>query len=77
MGLLPPHSIEAEQSTLGALMLDMYPKGALAEAEYHPGQDPTEVLQWFDSGNYMIQRQPRLENLGKMRFCPPRAQSAM
>ncbi|MEA1959256.1 MAG: hypothetical protein U9N44_06325, partial [Chloroflexota bacterium] len=22
MGLLPPHSIEAEQSTLGALMLD-------------------------------------------------------
>ena len=47
----------------GAMMLDMYPKGPLAAQSYAPGQNPFEVLPWFDSGNYVVQVQPRLHNL--------------
>lgn len=46
-----------------AMMLDMYPKGRLGAQSYAPGQDPTEVLSWFDSGNYTIRRQEPMENL--------------
>ena len=46
-----------------AMMLDMYPKGRLSEQRYEPGQDPTEILSWFDAGNYTIQRQMPKENL--------------
>ncbi len=49
--------------SFGALMLDMYPKGPLRDQAYKPGEDPFETLDWFDGGNYMIQRQPKLENL--------------
>lgn len=38
--------------SFGAMMIDLYPKGPLTEASYSPGQDPTEVLRWFDAGNY-------------------------
>lgn len=54
---------DRQTASLGALMLDMYPKGPLGASDYQAGQNPTEVLQWFDSGNYSIIRQPRLENL--------------
>ncbi len=47
----------------GAMMLDMYPKGPLDGQEYAPGQDPMEVLPWFDGGNYVVQVQPRMRNL--------------
>lgn len=46
-----------------AMMLDLYPKGPLGAEPYTPGQDPTEILGWFDGGNYMIQRQEPMENL--------------
>lgn len=46
-----------------AMMLDMYPKGRLGEQVYKPGQDPMEILAWFDGGNYTIQRQEPMENL--------------
>ncbi len=49
--------------SFGALMLDMYPKGPLRDHPYAPGDDPTEVLSWFDGGNYMIQKQERHQNL--------------
>ena len=49
--------------SFGALMLDMYPKGPLRDQTYRPGDNPFETLNWFDGGNYMIQRQPKLENL--------------
>jgi glycosyltransferase involved in cell wall biosynthesis len=51
------------QHALPAMMLDLYPEGPLAEASYQPGQDPTEVLAWFDAGNYGIKRQELLGNL--------------
>ncbi|MCQ0090995.1 glycosyltransferase family 2 protein [Roseovarius sp. M141] len=50
-------------ASFGALMLDMYPKGKLSAHSYAAGDDPCDTLQWFDAGNYMIQKQDRLENL--------------
>ena len=49
--------------SFGALMLDMYPKGPLSTAPYAAGDDPAGALPWFDGGNYMIQKQERLQNL--------------
>lgn len=49
--------------SFGAMMLDLYPQGPLAAQTYTPGQDPLEVLPWFDSGNYVVQVQPRMRNL--------------
>lgn len=49
--------------SFGALMLDMYPKGPLAGHQYLPGENPFQTLCWFDGGNYMIQKQPILQNL--------------
>jgi len=46
----------------GALMLDMYPKGPLDSEIYRPGNDPFEILRWFDAGNYRIQMQRALQN---------------
>ncbi len=46
-----------------AMMLDLYPKGRISDHSYRPGSDPTEVLGWFDRGNYAIRRQDPLGNL--------------
>lgn len=43
------------QASFGALMLDLYPKGSLQAAQYTPGDDPIETLNWFDPGNYRTQ----------------------
>lgn len=47
----------------GALMLDLYPKGALGDQGYDPATDPTDVLNWFDAAPYRAQRQSPLGNL--------------
>ena len=49
--------------SMGALMLDMYPKGPLNAQSHHPGQNPVETLPWFDAGPYSVTRQPRMKNL--------------
>ena len=49
--------------SFGALMLDMYPKGRLSAQTYTAGDDPCQILQWFDAGNYLIQRHEVLKNL--------------
>ena len=41
-----------------AMMLELYPKGAIGAQSYAPGQDPREVLGWYDAGNYTIRPQP-------------------
>lgn len=46
-----------------AMLLDMYPKGALDAQPYREGQDPFEIAQYFDSGNYLFQRNSRFGNL--------------
>jgi glycosyltransferase involved in cell wall biosynthesis len=51
------------QRSFAAMMLDMYPEGALSDAHYCAGQNPTDVLAWFDAGNYGITRQEPLGNL--------------
>ncbi len=47
----------------GAMLLDMYPKGDITEAACVPGENPFETACWFDSGNYVISRNPRYWNL--------------
>jgi hypothetical protein len=47
----------------GAMMLDMYPKGAMHEQPYREGQNPFEIAQYFDSGNYTIRRNWPYQNL--------------
>lgn len=49
--------------SFSAMMLDMYPKGPISARPYQEGQNPFEIAQWFDSGNYTIHRNPGLGNL--------------
>ncbi len=51
------------QPVLPAMMLELYPKGPLDQAEYAPGSDPTACLNWFDAGNYTIAHRPLLDCL--------------
>lgn len=44
---------------MAATMLDLYPKGPLSQVRHSPGQNPTEVLPWFDAFGYERTPQPR------------------
>lgn len=52
-----------EQAGFGALMLDLFPKGRLDAQTCRMGQDPVEVLQWFDPEPYRAVRQAPQGNL--------------
>lgn len=52
-----------EIRSFSAMLLDMYPKGALEKAQYRSGQNPFEIAKWFDSGNYTIEKNPLYGNL--------------
>ncbi|MEZ5750599.1 MAG: glycosyltransferase family 2 protein [Paracoccaceae bacterium] len=45
---------------MGAVMLDLYPKGPLSSVRFRPGDDPTEALGWYDAANYTITPKPDL-----------------
>ncbi|EEW26504.1 glycosyltransferase family 2 protein [Rhodobacter ferrooxidans] len=49
--------------SFSAMLLDMYPKGPIGAQPYHEGQDPFEIANWFDSGNYTISRNGHYGNL--------------
>lgn len=49
--------------SFGAFLLDMYPRGGIDEEIYRENQNPFEIAQWFDSGNYAIKRNPKFGNL--------------
>lgn len=49
--------------SFGSIMLDMYPKGPISNAVYHEGEDPLKTTEWFDSGNYFIERNNYYWNL--------------
>lgn len=49
--------------SFGAMLLDMYPKGPLDAFNYEAGQNPFDIANWFDSGNYMISKNPKYGNL--------------
>ena len=38
--------------SLGALMLDLYPKGPVGEQSFGENSDPLDILRWFDADNY-------------------------
>lgn len=46
-----------------AMLLDMYPKGSVADQPYAEGQDPFEIAGWFDPANYAIRKNRRFRNL--------------
>lgn len=52
-----------DQPMMGAMMLDLFPKGPPDQQTYTPGQDPTTVLSWFDAYGYWAQRQQKMGNL--------------
>ncbi|MFS4581568.1 glycosyltransferase family 2 protein [Phaeobacter sp. C3_T13_0] len=47
----------------GALMIDLFPGGALDTVAYLPGDDPRRALPWFDCGPYRKTRQAPRGNL--------------
>ena len=49
--------------SFAAMLLDMYPKTPLSQAEYRRGDNPLALAQWFDAGNYTIKRDKRFGNL--------------
>ena len=49
--------------SFSAMLLDMYPKGPFDVTPYQEDQDPLEIAPWFDSGNYVIQRNHKFGNL--------------
>ncbi|UYV37416.1 glycosyltransferase family 2 protein [Rhodobacteraceae bacterium D3-12] len=49
--------------SFSAMLLDMYPKGRIDAQPYREGQDPLEITSWFDSGNYMIEKNRKFGNL--------------
>jgi len=53
----------AEVRAFAAMQLDMYPKGKMHDVPYREGQSPFEIAQYFDSGNYVISRNPTYRNL--------------
>jgi hypothetical protein len=49
--------------SFSAMLIDMYPKGPIDAQIYEEGQDPMEIAQWFDSGNYMLSTNVEYQNL--------------
>lgn len=49
--------------SFSAMLLDMYPKGRIDLYPYSAGQDPLEIANWFDAGNYTISKNPQFGNL--------------
>lgn len=47
------------QRAFPAMMLELYPHGPLEAQHYDPATDPTQLLRWFDAGNYTIRRQEK------------------
>ncbi|WP_306455352.1 glycosyltransferase family 2 protein [Jannaschia donghaensis] len=52
-----------DRPSMGALMLDLYPRGPLGRTGSKTETDPISTIPYFDAGNYVMIRQPRLENL--------------
>jgi hypothetical protein len=49
--------------SFSAMLLDMYPKGRIDAQPYAAGQDPLEIANWFDAGNYGVARNRVFGNL--------------
>ncbi len=49
--------------SFSAMLLDMYPKGRIDAQPYAAGQDPLDIANWFDAGNYGITKNRDFGNL--------------
>ncbi|MFC4214336.1 glycosyltransferase family 2 protein [Pseudophaeobacter arcticus] len=49
--------------SFSAMLIDTYPKGRIGDVPYQPGQNPLEIVNWFDSGNYTISKNLMYGNL--------------
>ena len=49
--------------SFSAMLLDVYPKGPVSDIAYRKGDNPIEIAQWFDAGNYTIRRNKDYGNL--------------
>lgn len=49
--------------SFGAMLLDMYPEGPVDAGKYRSGQNPFDLLTYFDSGNYSQKPNRRYGNL--------------
>ena len=49
--------------TFPAMLIDMYPKGRIDAVTYREGDNPFEIANWFDSGNYVFKRNDKLREL--------------
>lgn len=54
---------EHDQVSMGAMMLDLYPKGPLSSAECGADQNPLDVIPWFDSYGYFAQKHHKMGNV--------------
>ena len=62
LNALVAHLDRTGRASFGALMLDMYPKGPVADAPY-AGGDPIAAIPWFDADNYRAKLHPVFGNL--------------
>jgi hypothetical protein len=49
--------------SFGTLLLDMYPKGKIQDAQYGDGDDPIATTPYFDAGNYSYSMNAKYKNL--------------
>tara|TARA_R110002051_G_scaffold64384_7_gene117433 strand:- start:12034 stop:13092 length:1059 start_codon:yes stop_codon:yes gene_type:complete len=49
--------------SFGVTMVDLYPRGRLGETPYHAGDNPMQILEWYDAYPYWVQLQPKYWNL--------------
>lgn len=49
--------------SFGTMVLDLYPKGQIDNFSYSPGQDPFADANWFDSSNYVLEKNYLFGNL--------------
>lgn len=49
--------------SFGTLLLDMYPKGKIENAQYNAGENPVETTPYFDAGNYSFSMNAKYKNL--------------
>ncbi len=54
---------EGGSRSFSSMLLDMYPKGPIENHQYETGQNPLEITQGFDSGNYTVSRNDKYGNL--------------
>lgn len=49
--------------SFSAMQIDMYPRGQIEDQTYHEGQNPLEIVRWFDSANYVVSKNEDYKNL--------------